>query len=190
MRLRLFVTSFFSLLLSVPAFADQPVVELNTNVGSILIELNSKQAPNTVANFLQYVDDGYYNGTIFHRVIDGFMIQGGGFTEQLKRKSTRSPIRNEATNGLKNYRFSIAMARTQQPHSATSQFFINTEDNKNLDHTAPMPGGWGYAVFGKVIDGTSVVEEISTVETGKKGPFSRDVPIENIVINSASRVAP
>ena len=188
MHLRLLLASLSCLLLAVPAFAGQPVVKLGTSAGDIVIQLNSERAPNTVANFLQYVDDGFYDGTIFHRIIDGFMIQGGGFTEQLQQKSTRSPIRNEATNGLKNYRFSVAMARTNQPHSASSQFFINTEDNRNLDHTSPTPNGWGYTVFGKVIEGTLVVEKISTVQTGPKGPFPRDVPIENIVINSASRV--
>lgn len=188
MRLRLLLASLSCLFLSVAAFADQPVVKLETSAGDIVIRLNSERAPNTVANFLQYVDEGYYNGTIFHRVIDGFMIQGGGFTEQLNRKPTRSPIRNEATNGLKNYRFSVAMARTNQPHSATSQFFINTEDNRNLDHTSPTPSGWGYTVFGKVIEGSSVIEEISTVITGPKGPFPRNVPIENIVIKNASRM--
>jgi peptidyl-prolyl cis-trans isomerase B (cyclophilin B) len=188
MHLRLLLTSLFCLLLSVPVIADQPVVKLETSAGDIIIRLNSERAPKTVANFLQYVDEGFYDGTIFHRVIEGFMIQAGGFTEQLQRKPIRSPIRNEATNGLKNYRFSIAMARTNQPHSASSQFFINTEDNRNLDHTSPTPSGWGYTVFGKVIEGTSVVEKISTVQTGPKGSFPRDVPIDNVVIKSASRV--
>ena len=188
MHRRLLFASLSCLLLSLPAFADQPLVKLETNVGSIVIELNPEQAPDTVANFLQYVDDGFYNGTIFHRVIDGFMIQGGGFTESMTQKSTRRPIRNEASNGLKNYRFSIAMARTQEPHSATSQFFINTGDNRNLDHTTPTATGWGYTVFGEVVDGTSIVEKISTTQTGAKEQFPSNVPIESIVINTASQV--
>ena len=173
-----------------PALADNPRVELQTNKGAIVIELDEALAPVTVSNFLQYVDDGFYNGTIFHRVIDGFMIQGGGFTADMERKQPREPIENEATNGLKNRRFTIAMARTNQPHSATAQFFINTEDNTFLDHKSPTPSGWGYAVFGKVIEGTSVVEDISTVSTGARGPFGKDVPQSDIVIEQVRRVAP
>lgn len=188
MRLRILLAGLFCLLFSAFASADQPIVKLDTSAGSILIQLNPEKAPGTVANFLQYVDDGFYDGTVFHRVIDGFMIQGGGFTEQFEKKTVRAAIRNEAGNGLKNYRYSIAMARTNQPHSATSQFFINTEDNRSLDHTAPMGGGWGYTVFGKVVEGNSVVDEISTVQTGSKGPFPRDAPTSNIVIVHASRV--
>jgi cyclophilin family peptidyl-prolyl cis-trans isomerase len=188
MRLRLLLAGLSCLLFSAPTLADQPIVKLETSLGTILIQLNAEKAPDTVANFLQYVDDGFYDGTVFHRVIDGFMIQGGGFTEQFEKKPVRASIRNEAANGLKNYRYSIAMARTNQPHSANSQFFINSEDNRRLDHTAPTPSGWGYTVFGKVVEGSSVVDDIGTVETGSKGPFPRDAPTSNIVILHASRV--
>ncbi len=180
----------FALFFSVVVYADQPQVELDTSAGKIVIQLDADRAPITVANFLQYVDDGFYDGTLFHRVIDGFMVQGGGFDQQLQRKTTRQPIKNEATNGLKNYRFSIAMARTQKPHSATAQFFINTEDNAFLDHKSPSGNGWGYAVFGKIVEGTEVIEEISTVPTSAKGPLPSDVPVDDIIIKKASRVTP
>ena len=160
-----------------------PRVLLQTSVGTITLELDRKRAPESVANFLAYVESDFYNGTIFHRVIDGFMIQGGGFTADFQKKKTLPPIRNEANNGLKNRRLSIAMARTNAPHSATSQFFINTEDNTNLDHKGPTPRGWGYAVFGRVVDGQDIVDKISQVSTGPGGPFSRDAPREPIVIN-------
>ena len=165
-------------------------VRMETNQGTILIELESARAPRTVENFLAYVDNDFYSGTLFHRVIEGFMIQGGGFTESFMRKTTRSPVRNEADNGLSNRTYSIAMARTSEPHSATAQFFINTEDNTNLDHSAPTPRGWGYTVFGRVIEGFEVVTSISETPTGRGGPFSRDVPQEPILILSASRVLP
>lgn len=170
--------------------ADQPIptVSLKTSAGTIVLELDSASAPATVENFLRYVDDDFYDGTIFHRVIEGFMIQGGGFTPALARKSTRDPIVNEASNGLANTRYTIAMARTNAPHSATAQFFINTVDNGNLDHTAATPRGWGYAVFGRVVGGHDVIDRISSTPTGASGPFSRDVPLEPIIIESAEQI--
>jgi peptidyl-prolyl cis-trans isomerase B (cyclophilin B) len=162
-----------------------PHVKLETNHGDIVIELNSDKAPNTVANFLSYVEDGSYNGTIFHRVIKDFMIQGGGFSEDFVQKSTKPSIQNEANNGLSNVTGSIAMARTSAPHSATAQFFINTKDNQFLDFTSETTQGWGYAVFGNVIEGMDVVNEIRGVATtSKKG--HQDVPVENVVIINAS----
>ena len=169
---------------------DGPVrVQLTTTEGDIVLELDERRAPHSVDNFLDYVEAGFYDGTIFHRVIDGFMIQGGGFTADFERKRTEAPIRNEANNGLSNERLTIAMARTNAPHSATAQFFINTVDNRNLDHTGQTPRGWGYAVFGRVVDGRDVVERISRVPTGAGGPFSRDAPREPVVIVEASRLA-
>lgn len=164
-----------------------PHVKLETNHGDIVIELNSEKAPNTVANFLSYVEDGFYNGTIFHRVIKDFMIQGGGFTEDFVQKTPKAPIKNEANNGLSNVRGSIAMARTGDPHSATAQFFINTVDNNFLDFRGENGPLWGYAVFGEVIEGMDVVDAIRTVTTGSKGPH-QDVPTDNVVIISASVV--
>lgn len=164
-----------------------PQVRLQTSAGSIIIELDPALAPESVENFLTYVDDGFYDGTIFHRVIPGFMIQGGGFTEAYQRKQTRSPINNEANNGLKNLRYTLAMARTSAPHSATAQFFINTTDNDFLDHSAPTPRGWGYAVFGRVVEGFDVVDTISDTPTGAKGPFRQDAPLTEVVIISAAR---
>jgi cyclophilin family peptidyl-prolyl cis-trans isomerase len=164
---------------------DHPQVVLVTSVGDIVLELDAKRAPGSVENFIQYVNDGFYDGTIFHRVIEGFMIQGGGFTKEYTRKPTRPAIKNEANNGLSNEQYSIAMARTNAPHSATSQFFINNADNSNLDHSAPTPRGWGYTVFGRVIDGESVVDAISQVATGAGGPFSRDAPRKQIIIERA-----
>lgn len=172
------------------AFASEsqnPKVALHTTAGNIVIELNKDKAPATVDNFLQYVKDGFYNGTIFHRVIDGFMVQGGGFTADFTQKTTRAPIKNEANNGLANNRGTLAMARTSDPNSATAQFFINLVDNNFLNHTAPTPRGWGYAVFGKVTEGMDVVDKIAKVRTGVKGPH-RDVPIEDIVVTSAEVV--
>jgi len=163
--------------------AEAPRVVLSTTQGDMIIELADDRAPVTVENFLKYVEEGFYDGTIFHRVIEGFMIQGGGFDEKYKRKSTRSAIANEASNGLRNQRYTISMARTNSPHSATSQFFINAEDNINLDHQGPTPRGWGYAVFGRVVDGQDIVDKISQVSTGPGGPFSRDAPREKIIIN-------
>lgn len=160
------------------------MIRLTTNFGNIDIELNFDKAPKTAANFEQYVKDGFYNGTIFHRVIDNFMIQGGGMTADMQEKPTREPIENEAANGLKNDCYTIAMARTMQPHSASSQFFINVKDNDFLNHTAPTPQGWGYCVFGKVVAGMEVVDKIKTVKTGRHG-YHDDVPLETVLIEKA-----
>jgi len=160
------------------------MIKLETSKGDIQIELDSEKAPVTVENFLGYVRSGHYDGTIFHRVIDGFMIQGGGFDHEMKQKDTREPIKNEADNGLKNEKYTLAMARTMDPHSATAQFFINVSDNFFLNHTAPNPRGWGYAVFGKVVEGQDVVDEIRKVKTGSHGPH-QDVPVEPVVIKKA-----
>ncbi|MGH9382415.1 MAG: peptidylprolyl isomerase [Thermoanaerobaculia bacterium] len=161
-------------------------VELVTSEGTIVLELDAAAAPKTVANFLRYVGEGHYDGTIFHRVIDGFMIQGGGFDRELNKLSTHEPIENEADNGLKNTRGTIAMARTGDPHSATAQFFINTVDNVSLDHTGKSMQGWGYAVFGKVVQGMDVVDAIAAVSTGRAGGMA-DVPAEPLVIEKANR---
>lgn len=169
------------LLMSLSAMAANPVVEMKTNQGVILIELDAEKAPKTVTNFLQYVKDGFYNGTVFHRVIDGFMIQGGGFEPSMKQKPTRAPIENEAKNGLKNAAGTIAMARTQDPHSASAQFFINLVDNRPLDY--PSRDGWGYAVFGKVTQGFDVMQKIAKVKTGNAG-FHQNVPVDPVVIES------
>jgi peptidyl-prolyl cis-trans isomerase B (cyclophilin B) len=160
------------------------MVKLQTNFGPITLELDAKAAPETVANFLQYVKDGHYDGTIFHRVIDGFMIQGGGFTADMEQKPTRAPVRNEAQNGLKNLAYSIAMARTPDPHSASSQFFINIADNAFLDFRAANSQGYGYCVFGKVTEGQDVVDRIRKVRTGMRGGH-QDVPVENVIIEHA-----
>jgi len=165
--------------------STSPRVQLQTNYGAIVLELNGEKAPDTVANFLAYVNDGFFDGTIFHRVIDNFMIQGGGFEVGMKQKPTKSPIANEAANGLKNDRYTIAMARTGDPHSATAQFFINVSDNDFLNHTAPTPNGWGYAVFGKVVEGSDVVDKIRGVKTGNKG-MHQNVPLADVIIESAS----
>lgn len=165
---------------------EKPKVLLETTEGDILVELDPEKAPKTVENFLKYVDDGFYKNTIFHRVIPGFMIQGGGMDARMKEKETRAPIENEADNGLKNERGTIAMARTMDPHSATAQFFINHADNDFLNHRSPTAEGWGYAVFGKVIDGMDVVDKIAKVKTGSSGVHD-DVPKDSIVITSASR---
>ena len=166
------------------AFAKNPVVVMETNMGTIEIELDEAKAPITVKNFLSYVDDKFYNGTIFHRVINGFMIQGGGFDEKMKEKKTKAPIKNEASNGLKNLTGSIAMARTANPNSATAQFFINVNDNSSLDY--PSPDGHGYAVFGKVTTGMHVVNRIKMVKTGSMNGHS-DVPMDTVVIKSVKR---
>lgn len=163
------------------------MVKLQTSKGDILLELYPQQAPVTVANFLQYVQDGFYDGTIFHRVINGFMIQGGGFDAQMRQKPTRAPIKNEADNGLSNDAYTIAMARTPVPDSATSQFFINVANNKNLNHTSKTPAGWGYAVFGRVVQGQDVVDAIKAVPTTTKG-FHNDVPVEPVIILKATVV--
>ena len=163
------------------------MVELHTNKGVIRLQLDSAKAPKSTENFLAYVRSGHFDGTIFHRVIDGFMIQGGGFEPGMKQKPTQAPIANEANNGLKNKRYTIAMARTNDPHSATAQFFINVADNGFLDHSSPTPQGWGYAVFGEVVEGQDVVDAIKGVKTGSKG-FHQDVPVEDVVIEKAVEV--
>lgn len=160
------------------------MVELHTNHGVIKLELDAAKAPKTVENFLNYVKKGHYDGTVFHRVINGFMIQGGGFEPGLKQKPTDAPIDNEANNGLKNDTYTIAMARTNDPHSATAQFFINVNDNDFLNHSSPTPKGWGYAVFGKVVEGQDVVDKIKGVKTGNMG-FHQDVPTDDVVIEKA-----
>jgi len=167
--------------------STSPQVILHTNQGDIRIELDAEKAPKTVENFMAYVRDGFYDGTIFHRVISNFMIQGGGFDADMKQKTTRAPVQNEADNGLKNARYTLAMARTSDPHSATAQFFINVSDNDFLNFTAPNPNGWGYAVFGKVIEGTEVVDAIKGVKTGSRG-FHQDVPLQAVVIETATLV--
>ncbi|PKO56819.1 MAG: peptidyl-prolyl cis-trans isomerase A [Betaproteobacteria bacterium HGW-Betaproteobacteria-21] len=164
------------------AFAANPMIELKTNQGEIVVEVFADKAPKSAANFTQYVKDGHYNGTVFHRVIDGFMVQGGGFDAQMNQKTTRPPIENEATNGLKNLPGTLAMARTSDPHSASSQFFINLVPNTFLDY--PSRDGWGYAVFGKVVRGMDVVEKIAKVRTANPG-LHQNVPVEPVIIESA-----
>lgn len=166
----------------------KPKVELTTSAGAIVLELDRDKAPQSVENFLKYVDAKHYDGTIFHRVIQNFMIQGGGFTEDMQRKKTRDPIGNEADNGLKNLRGTVAMARTGDPHSATAQFFINVKDNMFLNHRSKDSRGWGYTVFGRVVSGMDVVDKIRAAKTGAKGPFRKDAPVENVVIQSARRL--
>jgi len=162
------------------------VVKLLTNFGEITLELDASSAPITVANFLQYVDSGFYNGTIFHRVIDGFMIQGGGFNDKMQQKESLDEIKNEADNGLSNNQYTIAMARTSAPHSASNQFFINVGNNDFLNHSAPTSSGWGYCVFGKVTAGMDVVDKIKKVATTTRNGH-QDVPVDNVVIESATR---
>ncbi|NOZ54746.1 MAG: peptidyl-prolyl cis-trans isomerase [Gammaproteobacteria bacterium] len=182
------VASSIFLLWSQTTFAENnfPKVKLQTNLGDIVIELNSEKAPKSVENFLTYTKDGFYNNTIFHRVIDGFMAQGGGFTEDMQRKGTRAPIQNEANNGLKNDRGTVAMARTNAPHSATAQFFINLVNNDFLNYRSPDARGWGYTVFGKVIQGMEVVDKIRKIPTGASGPFRSDVPQSPVIIESVT----
>jgi cyclophilin family peptidyl-prolyl cis-trans isomerase len=170
------------------AAEPNPRVRMVTNLGEMTIELEPQKAPETVENFLQYVSDGYYEGTIFHRVIKDFMIQGGGFTLGFEKKDTRDPIQNEADNELKNDRFTIAMARTQSPHSATAQFFINTANNDFLNYRSKDIAGWGYAVFGRVVEGQDVADWIGKTPTGPAGPFARDVPANPIVIESVTLI--
>jgi len=162
-------------------------VKLTTNHGDITIELDEKKAPETARNFREYVSSGFFNNTVFHRVIDGFMIQGGGMNADLKEKPTRAPIGLESRTGLTNQRGTVAMARTNDPNSATAQFFINVSDNAFLDHTAPTPQGWGYAVFGKVVDGKDVVDKIRKVRTGSRG-MHQDVPNDDVIIERAEEV--
>lgn len=187
---------FISALLTMGAFlsvgaegveAENPKVVLDTSMGKIVLELYMEKAPETVQNFLGYIDAEFYSGTIFHRVISNFMIQGGGFTSDMKKKSTRTSISNEADNGLRNDRGTIAMARTNDPHSATAQFFINTAKNDFLNFKNKTEQGWGYAVFGKVVEGMDTVDAISAVKTTSRGPY-RDVPIKPVVIKSGSRI--
>ena len=168
------------------AIAEPVTVKMETSQGIVILELYPDKAPKTVANFLKYIESGFYSGTIFHRVIDGFMIQGGGFDNNYKRKETMAPVLNEADNGLTNDLGTIAMARTMDPHSATAQFFINVKDNDFLNHTNKTPRGWGYAVFGKVIKGMDTVDKIRKTPTGSGGPFPSDVPQKMISINSMS----
>ena len=164
---------------------SNPQVELHiAELGVITIELDAEHAPKSTANFLSYVAKGHYDNTVFHRVIPGFMVQGGGFEPGMTQKPTDAPIDNEANNGLKNNNYTLAMARTQAPHSATAQFFINVADNEFLNHTAPSLQGWGYAAFGKVIKGTEIVDQIKAVKTGRKG-FHDDVPLEDVIIQKA-----
>lgn len=177
--------SFFCLIVThFSAYAADVKVEIKTNAGNIVLELYPDKAPKTVENFLQYVDDGFYRNTIFHRVIAGFMIQGGGFDPAFNQKPTRPPILNEAANELKNETGTIAMARTSDPHSASAQFFINVANNKFLDFKAPNQSGYGYAVFGKVISGMDVVNKIAATSTGSAGPFPSDVPKSKIIIEN------
>ncbi|MFZ4651373.1 MAG: peptidylprolyl isomerase [Rubrivivax sp.] len=159
-------------------------VDLHTTAGIIRIELDADRAPESAENFLAYVRAGHYDGTVFHRVIKGFMVQGGGMDADMRQKPTRAPIRNEAANGLRNLKYTLAMARTSDPHSATAQFFINTTDNGFLDFRSESAQGWGYAVFGKVVDGTDVVDRIESVATGRKG-FHDDVPLQSVTIERA-----
>ena len=168
---------------------SNPQVELHIkNYGVITLELDAEKAPKSAANFIEYVKKGHYDNTVFHRVIPGFMVQGGGFEPGMKQKPTDGEIENEANNGLKNDNYTVAMARTNAPHSASSQFFINVADNGFLNHTAPSASGWGYAVFGKVVAGADVVDKIKAVKTGRKG-FHDDVPMEDVIIQKAVAVA-
>ena len=166
---------------------SDPVVEVSTNHGTFVIQLDPAKAPKSVANFLEYVDAKHYDGTVFHRVIPTFMIQGGGFDQQLEKKPVKAAIQNEADNGLKNTRGTVAMARTSEPHSATAQFFVNVTDNAFLDHQAKSGPGWGYAVFGKVTEGMDTVDKIKGVQTGSVGSFAKDAPLKTVVINHVRR---
>ena len=182
----LVIFSFFcSLGVAASDQGDNIMVEMTTSKGVITLELDAERAPVTVANFLEYVNSGHYDGTIFHRVIPGFVIQGGGMESGMREKTTQEPIENEADNGLKNLTGTICMARTNDPHSATSQFFINLKDNSFLDHTEKTPSGWGYAVFGRVTSGMEVVEAIAAVQTGNAG-HHQDVPLEDVVLEKAA----
>lgn len=181
--------TLLSALATTPSSAEEsanPRVVFETTKGNIVIELYADKAPKSVANFLSYVDDGFYDGTVFHRVIKGFMVQGGGFTADMKKKGTKPPIENEADNGVSNARGTLAMARTNDPHSATAQFFINSVDNDRLDHTSKDARGWGYAVFGGVVEGMEVVDAISDTKTTRKGMMG-DVPVDTITLVKAKR---
>lgn len=166
---------------------SQTVVDVETNHGRFTIELDAAKAPKSVENFLRYVDEKHYDGTVFHRVISSFMAQGGGYDESYRRKDTHAPVQNEADNGLKNVRGTVAMARTGDPHSATAQFFVNVVDNAFLDHKGKTSDGWGYTVFGKVTEGMDVVEKIKSVKTGAVASFNKDAPLEAVVIKSIRR---
>lgn len=181
-------TSLCLLISSVNAANDDTLkrIKIETSEGNIVLELDITRAPLSVLNFMKYVRSGFYDGTIFHRVIKNFMIQGGGFTPEMERKQPNAPILNEADNGLKNIRGTIAMARTNDPHSATAQFFINVTDNPFLNHSSKTPRGWGYAVFGKVIKGMNVVDKIRNQRTGANGPFPSDVPVKMVLIHKAT----
>jgi len=188
------LTGLFALLLccamslSYSSTKGKPImVKLHTNHGIITLQLDAEKAPNTVKNFLEYVSSGFYTNTIFHRVIDNFMIQGGGFEPGMKQKAVKAPIQNEAANGLKNDIYTVAMARTNDPHSATAQFFINVKNNGFLNYSAPNPQGYGYCVFGKVVEGTEVVDKIRKVKTGNRSGF-QDVPMEDVIITKAEVV--
>ncbi len=184
---RLFAGAVLALSAALPALAETPAprVRLETSLGNIVLELDAQKAPKTVANFVQYVKDKHYDGTVFHRVIDGFMIQGGGFTPDMQQRATRATIQNEADNGLKNQPLTVAMARTMDPHSASAQFFINVADNRFLNHTQPTLNGWGYAVFGKVVAGADTVDKIRKVRTGNRGMFE-NVPTTPVTIIKAT----
>jgi peptidyl-prolyl cis-trans isomerase A (cyclophilin A)/peptidyl-prolyl cis-trans isomerase B (cyclophilin B) len=186
--MRQLLLGLWAIAFCVTAQAANPQVELQTNKGTIVIELYPDKAPATVENFLRYVNAGYYNGTIFHRVIPGFMIQGGGYNKAYDKKQTDKPVRNEADNGLKNEIGTVAMARTNDPHSATSQFFINVANNGFLDYRSPTTRGYGYTVFGKVIKGMGVVNEIANAPTSAAGPFRKDVPVDMVTIQQAKIV--
>ncbi|NOX93106.1 MAG: peptidyl-prolyl cis-trans isomerase [Gammaproteobacteria bacterium] len=194
-RLTLLCALFVLPFIQANADEQHPRVRITTTQGDIVLELDREKAPKSVENFLDYVQEGFYDGTIFHRVIDGFMVQGGGFTQDFQKKPARAPVENEANNGLKNLKGTVAMARTNAPHSATAQFFINVADNGFLDHTSPTSRGWGYAVFGKVIAGMDVVDKIRKTPTGSGGPFRSDVPrtpviIEKVTLGDVAPVAP
>jgi len=162
------------------------MITLHTNFGDIKLDLNQEKAPKTVANFIKYAESGHYDNTIFHRVIDGFMIQGGGFAPGMEEKETGKPVKNEANNGLSNKKYTVAMARTMEPHSASAQFFINVNDNTFLDFKSETTDGWGYCVFAEVVEGTDVVDKIKDVATGNAGYVHQDVPIEDVVINNVT----
>jgi len=162
------------------------LITLHTNFGDIKLELNAEKAPNTVANFIKYAESGHYDNTIFHRVIDGFMIQGGGFAPGMEEKETGKPVKNEANNGLSNKKYSVAMARTMEPHSASAQFFINVNNNTFLDFKSETTDGWGYCVFAEVVEGTDVVDKIKDVATGNAGYVHQDVPLEDVVITNVT----
>jgi len=191
MKCRWFIILFVVMLLcagNLSAGTVNPRVSMQTSLGPIIIELDRQAAPKTVENFINYAETGFYDETIFHRVIKGFMIQGGGLTKDMQRKKTGQPIENEADNGLKNTRGSIAMARTMNPHSATAQFFINTADNKNLDFTSKTTQGWGYCVFGRVVSGMEIVDKIESTPTTLRAG-RRDVPVETVTIESVAVIA-